>query len=94
MDKLGETVEDYAKDHDPLSSAEVEAARALLRHEDGLAREQNLPRNRGKSADQLGLMPGTLLLDREGLSKLYQQDRLVVTCVAAARAEGPASAPA
>jgi hypothetical protein len=33
-------------------------------------------------------MPGTLLLDCEGLSKLYLQDRLVLTFVAAAQSEG------
>ena len=33
MDKLGEIVADYEKDHDPLSDAEVTAARALLRRE-------------------------------------------------------------
>lgn len=33
-------------------------------------------------------MPGTLLLDCEGLSKLYLRDRRVVTLVEAARQEG------
>jgi hypothetical protein len=33
-------------------------------------------------------MPGTLLLDCEGLSKLYQKDRSVVTLVQAASEEG------
>jgi hypothetical protein len=33
-------------------------------------------------------MSGTLLLDCEGLSKLYLQDRLVLTFVAAAQSEG------
>jgi Arc/MetJ-type ribon-helix-helix transcriptional regulator len=50
MDKLGEIVKDYAKDHDPLSRAEVEAARALLRHEGGQSREQVRPHEDGNSA--------------------------------------------
>ncbi|MGA5170581.1 MULTISPECIES: hypothetical protein [Streptomyces] len=33
-------------------------------------------------------MPGTLLLDSEGLSKLYRKDRTVVTLVQAASEEG------
>jgi hypothetical protein len=33
-------------------------------------------------------MPGTLVLDSEGLSRLYRRDRAVVTFVEAARLEG------
>jgi hypothetical protein len=33
MDKLGEIVADYTKDHDPLTLEEIEAARAALRHD-------------------------------------------------------------
>jgi Arc/MetJ-type ribon-helix-helix transcriptional regulator len=33
MDKLREVVEDFAVDNDPLTREEVEAARALLRHD-------------------------------------------------------------
>ncbi|MGW6332365.1 hypothetical protein [Nocardia rhamnosiphila] len=33
MDKLGEIVADYAKDHDPLTQEEIDAARAALRHD-------------------------------------------------------------
>lgn len=33
MDKLREIVTDFEDNHDPLTRAEVEAARALLRHD-------------------------------------------------------------
>ncbi|MGH3488744.1 MAG: hypothetical protein ACRDP8_12640 [Actinopolymorphaceae bacterium] len=33
MDKLREIVEDFETDNDPLTSEEVEASRALLRHD-------------------------------------------------------------
>jgi hypothetical protein len=33
MDKLREIVEDFETDNDPLTRAEIEAARALLRHD-------------------------------------------------------------
>ena len=33
MDKLREIVTDFETDHDPLTRAEIENARALLRHE-------------------------------------------------------------
>ncbi|MDT0319625.1 hypothetical protein [Streptomyces millisiae] len=35
MDKLGEIVADFETDNDPLTREEVEAARALLRHDRG-----------------------------------------------------------
>lgn len=33
MDKLGEIVEDYTRDHGPLPQEEIDAARAVLRHD-------------------------------------------------------------
>ncbi|NKY48793.1 hypothetical protein [Nocardia vermiculata] len=33
MDKLGEIVADYAKDNEPISQEEIDAARAALRHD-------------------------------------------------------------
>ncbi|NKY46237.1 hypothetical protein [Nocardia cerradoensis] len=33
MDKLGEIVADYTKDHDPISQEKIDAARAALRHD-------------------------------------------------------------
>ncbi|TLG13951.1 hypothetical protein FEK35_09255 [Nocardia cyriacigeorgica] len=33
MEKLGEIVADYERDHDPLSQGDIDAARAVLRHD-------------------------------------------------------------
>lgn len=35
MDKLGEIVDDYTRDHGPLPQEEIDAARAELRHDQG-----------------------------------------------------------
>lgn len=42
MDKLGEIVADFEVDNDPLTEEEVEAARAVLRHDHRKATDRNV----------------------------------------------------